>query len=215
MCKMVRAGALGFVSASLPRLPAPCRAVVCEHRHACSARAAHLRRTGAPLLAAGTPMFCSSRRMRLPGRACYHGTHCPLPHSPIKPLCPQPCCLPPCRLQHKYFVLGGEFGTGGRACLKLPPHEQASPSSAGRAFAADKAAPAYVHLAPCAASTSRLLAPPCNPQVMNRCPCTAKDECGELERLVTELAAAGQLPPFPVQEGSLEAATGGSSISNW
>ncbi|KAL4449441.1 hypothetical protein ABPG77_007085 [Micractinium sp. CCAP 211/92] len=78
-------------------------------------------------------------------------------------------------VQHKYFVLGGEFGTGGRACLKLPPHEQ----------------------------------------VMNRCPCTAKDECGELERLVTELAAAGQLPPFPVQEGSLEAATGGSSISNW
>lgn len=50
---------------------------------------------------------------------------------------------------------------------------------------------------------------------MNRCPCTAKDECGELERLVTQLAAAGQLPPFPVQEDSLAAAIEASSIESW
>ncbi|KAL4427804.1 hypothetical protein ABPG75_001893 [Micractinium tetrahymenae] len=78
-------------------------------------------------------------------------------------------------VQCQYFVMGGEFGTGGRPCLKLLPHEQ----------------------------------------VMNRCPCTAKDECGELERLVTALAAAGKLPPFPVDEGSLAAATAASSIQNW
>lgn len=50
---------------------------------------------------------------------------------------------------------------------------------------------------------------------MNRCPCTAKDECGELERLVTQLAEAGQLPPFPLDEGSLVAAMEASIIQNW
>ena len=33
----------------------------------------------------------------------------------------------------------------------------------------------------------------------HRCPCTNQTVCGELQDKVTALAAAGKLPPFPVE----------------
>lgn len=109
--------------------------------------------------------------------------------------------------------MGGEFGTGGRPCLKLPPHEQASPAAlSALCLQPTIQHPADVRTAP---TISHFPTHSCESQVMNRCPCTAKDECGELERLVTQLAAAGQLPPFPVQEDSLAAAIEASSIESW
>lgn len=40
-------------------------------------------------------------------------------------------------------------------------------------------------------------------QVAHRCHCTDPAVCGELEKRVAELAAAGKLPPFPVEGHSL------------
>jgi hypothetical protein len=40
---------------------------------------------------------------------------------------------------------------------------------------------------------------PCPLQVTHRCPCTNQTVCGELQDKVTALAAAGKLPPFPVE----------------
>jgi hypothetical protein len=50
-------------------------------------------------------------------------------------------------------------------------------------------------------------------QVAHRCPCADKDECGDLEQLVKELAKQGKMPPFPYEGRKVEPAKMG--LDSW